>query len=174
MRKFDPERLREMLDNAESASEAAVRGRLFEDLLTYIFECVPEVRVVQNSVNFFGAEQVDIAVGHRGAFGSLPNHFLVECKNYEHPVDSKAVGYFLYICISKKVQLAVICASNGLTGNADDLTYAHSLALAASALGLRLVVLTRNDIVNLTDHLSIVELLEDRHLKAIANGGIGA
>jgi hypothetical protein len=135
---------------------------------------VPGSLVVRNKRNFFGAEQIDLAVSHSGGFPGLPDKFLVECKNYGDPVDSKGIGYFLFICLSRSVELAIVASAHGLTGNADDMTYAHSLALAASALGCRLVILTTADLRSLGTVDDLRELLRERYLGAWATGGIGA
>lgn len=82
--------------------------------------------------------------------------------------------YFLFICLSRGVELAVVAASEGLTGNAKDTTYAHSLAMAASAMGCRLVVLTKPDLLGLASPDHLVDLLRKRYLQAFASGGIGA
>lgn len=163
-----------MMDASENASHAQAKGEIFERLLKYVFESVPGTLVRHNSASFFGSEQIDLAVANRGGFPGLPDKFLVECKNYSDPVDSKAVGYFLYICVSRSAELAVIVASNGLTGDIGELTHAHSLAMTAQVLKCRLVVLTRDDLLGLADEQALVDLLEERHLAAFSTGGIGA
>ena len=146
-----------LLDAAEAPTlTPQARGKKFEELLIHLFASV-----------------ADTLVANRGGFRSLPPEFLVECKNYSAPLDSKSVGYFLFICISRRANLAVIVASSGLTGGPEQ-NHALSLAKAASALGTRLVVLTRLDIISLTCAGDLVDLLESRYLKAFASGGVGA
>lgn len=163
-----------MLAAAKAGANPDARGKLYEALLKYVFESVIGTRVVANETSFFKAEQVDLAVANGGGFPELPQRFLVECKNYEVHVDSKAVGYFLFICLTRKVDLAVVVAANGLTGHADELSHAHSLAQGASALGCKLIVTTDADLLGLTCSDDLVALLSERYLKAWANGGIGA
>lgn len=171
---LDPQVVKQMMDASDNAPHAQAKGELFELLLKYVFESVPNTLVVHNSASFLGSEQIDLAVANRGGFPGLPDKFLVECKNYSDPVDSKAVGYFLYICLSRSAELAVIVASNGVTGDSDELTHAHSLAMTAQALRCRLVVLTRDDLLALANEQALVDLLERRHLAAFSTGGIGA
>ncbi len=113
MSTLDPLEVRRLLDEAAIAPNADARGKKYEELLVYVFECVPGTLVVPNTRNYFGAEQVDLAVSNGGAFQGLPEQFLVECKNYADPLDSKSVGYFLFICLSKESKLAVVAAANG-------------------------------------------------------------
>lgn len=166
--------VRKRLKAAEATGlTAAAKGGLFEQLLVYIFDELPATIVEPDIISSFGTEQVDIAVSNRGAFPSLPSVFLVECKNYRHKLDSKAVGYFLFICLSRKVELAVIVASDGLTGDSAEQTYAKSLAKAASPLGCKLIVLDRDDLLSFTTPDDVILLLERRYLRAFASGGIG-
>jgi hypothetical protein len=171
---LNPVEVRRLLQEAESGTNADERGKRYEALLTYVFEAVPGTVVVPNTRNYFGGEQVDLSIGNGGGFPVLPNQFLVECKNYREPVDSKAVGYFLFICLTRGLDLAVVAAANGLTGNPGDTSYAYSLALSASGLGSRLVVITTADLLSLTSAQDLTDMISHRWLKAFANGGIGA
>jgi hypothetical protein len=67
-----------------------------------------------------------------------------------------------------------VAAADGLTGDANDMTYAHSLAIAASALGCRLVVITTADLLSLGTIDDLQALLRERFLSAWATGGVGA
>jgi hypothetical protein len=173
MNNFSSE-LAKRLSECEAETVAARRGKKFEELLDFVFSSVSGSMVERDTRNHFGAEQVDLVVGHDGQFPLLPSVFLVECKDYQHAVDSKAVGYFLFICLSRRVSVAVIVAANGLTGDPADSSYAHSLALAASAMGTKLIVITRADLLALTDPSDLPKLLSQRMLRATANGGVGA
>lgn len=173
MTRFQTEVLRMLLAAEDATLSSQARGQKFEELLMYMFDAVPDSLVVGNVSSDFAAEQVDIAVSNRGAFPGLPSKFLVECKNYSSPLDSKSVGYFLFICVSRGAELAVIVAKSGLTGDVAEQNHALSLAKAASALGCRLVVINRNDIVSLNRGADLVELLETRLLHAFASGGVG-
>ncbi|WP_157360677.1 restriction endonuclease [Amycolatopsis thermoflava] len=174
MSQFDPRQVRALLEEAAKSSTADARGKKYEELLSYVFSSVPGTLVLSNKKNYFGGEQVDLAIGHSGNFNGVPSNFLVECKNYEDPVDSKAVGYFLFICLSRGANLAVIAAANGLTGDPRDSSYAHSLALAAAAMGCRLIVVTKDDLLALRTTDDVTKLISHRYLDAFANGGIGA
>jgi len=162
-----------LLAEAAAAPTADAKGKKYEALLVYVFGAVPGALVEANLTTYFGAEQVDIAVSNGGAFPTLPEHFLVECKNYDHPLDSKSVGYFLFICLSREAKLAVIVAANGLTGDANESTFAHSLAMSASPMGCKLIVLTTADLQSLQTPTDLAGLLRQRYLRAFANSGIG-
>jgi hypothetical protein len=139
---FSPTEVARLLAEAENGATADERGKRYETLLRYVFDSVPESLVVANERNYFGAEQVDLAVSNGGGFPGLPGQFLVD-------------------------------AANGLSGDAAESSYAHSLASAASAQGCRLVVITTADLLSLCSADDLVLMLRTRWLAAWANGGIG-
>ncbi|WP_308491857.1 restriction endonuclease [Microbacterium terrisoli] len=173
MTQFQEEVARILHEAEDPDLDSQARGRKFEELLIYMFDSVDDSLVAGNVTSGFAAEQIDIAVSNRGGFPGLPSQFLVECKNYSSPLDSKSVGYFLFICLSRRAELAVIVAKSGLTGNAAEQNHALSLAKAAAPMGCRIVVITREDIVSLSSPSDLVDLMETRYLIAFASGGVG-
>src|SRR5262249_15116278 len=85
---FDPQVMREKLGEAESALNTDQKGHAYERALRYAFETAG-CMVEQNPTNFGGAEEIDLGVGNLGSFPLLPRIFLVECKDWDVPVDSK-------------------------------------------------------------------------------------
>jgi hypothetical protein len=83
--RLDPEQIRHLLAEAQAGANAHERGNRYESLLSYVFGAVPNTLVIPNTRNFFGAEQVDLAVSNGGAFPGLPSQFLVECKELFGP-----------------------------------------------------------------------------------------
>jgi hypothetical protein len=148
------------------------RGKAFERVAAYIFReigCVVE----PNLVNPLGAQQIDMAVAHLGALGPVPTFFFVECKYWEQSVDSAAVGYFLNTCKDRKVRLGVIISRSGITGSAEEATRAHSLAFAASADGLNVVVVRESDLLSAESDEEFVQALLRAWMRAAATGGVG-
>jgi hypothetical protein len=135
-----------MLFAAANEPVADTRGKMFEGVPEYIFKEVGCV-VRGNLINPMGAEQIDLAVAHLGVLGPVRYFFFVECKYWESPVDSAAVGYFINTCRSRQVRLGVIISKHGITGDAGEASNAHSLAFAASAQGVNLVVLRESDLL---------------------------
>lgn len=77
------------------------------------------------------------------------------------------------ILAGRGVELGILVAANGITGNRDDLTNAHALGLHGSPEGLKVVVITTEDIANLQTVADFIELLHRRYLLAYAAGAIG-
>jgi len=173
---FDPAEIRRYLADAQAAATSDAKGKLYEELAKYLFEAVPGCFAESNITNVFRTEQVDIAVGNGkmpDGLWLLPHVILVECKHWDEPVDSGRVGYFMNILAGRGVELGILVAANGITGNRDDLTNAHALGLHGSPRGLKVVVITTEDIANLQTVADFIELLHRRYLLAYAAGAIG-
>lgn len=110
---------------------------------------------------------------HVGALSPLPNFFIIECKYWEDKVDSKAVGYFANTCRSRKTELAIIFAKNGLTGDKKEQTAAHSVAFGAAIDGVHLIVVTEADIAGFTSNEDFANMLIDAWMMAAAGAGVG-
>lgn len=164
--------IKRLLAVADAATSTDAKGRAYEVVLEYVFKSIKGTMVRPNRLSYYKTEQVDLAVGHDGAALNLPRHFLVECKNYGDSLDSKSVGYFLFIAMSRGIKLAVVAAASGLTGDPDELTYAHSLAAKVSAQ-CKLILLTRTDLEALTSPQKLVDLMNDLYLQAFSDGNIG-
>jgi hypothetical protein len=174
---LDPNEVRRYLDLASNAPNSDSKGKAYEALAVYLFDLIPGCITEPNVTSVFRTDQVDVAVGNpRLAEGLpiLPTAMLVECKDWELPVDSKSVGYFMNILAGRGVELGVLIAANGITGDLADMTNAHALGLAASPRGVKVVVITSDEIAGLESTEQFTELLTRRYLRAIATGAIGA
>ena len=174
MNTFRPSVLRHLLMQAGEEPISSIRGKAYERAIRYVFEssgCLVEA----NQTNVLGAEEVDLGVGNLNVMPLLPKIFFVECKDWDDPVDSRTVGYFLNIIRGRSLELCIVIAPRGLTGSGSDLTYAHSLGLAAGAReGVKIIVITSDDLLALECTTEFVSLLHRRYLRAQVNGGIGA
>ncbi|MDX8141651.1 hypothetical protein SK854_05980 [Lentzea sp. BCCO 10_0061] len=170
---LDPGVVRGHLDSAASAMDTDAQGKAYEKLIVYLFESTPGCLVEPNIISPFGSEQVDVAVGNlRFTDGPalLPATFLVECKDWSRPVDSGTLGYFINTLANRSVEVGLMVAAQGITGDPHDLSYAHSLLIQASARRIRVLVITTDEVAALTSTADFVELLNRRHLRAVASG----
>src|SRR5262249_557312 len=97
---LDPRQVQRHLCAAATASNSDPQGKAYETLAVYLFESVPGCLVERDITSFFGTEQIDIAIGNpatANGFALLPAVVIVECKDWDRPVDSKTVGYFINI-----------------------------------------------------------------------------
>jgi hypothetical protein len=173
---LQPAVVRQYLADADQAATSDAKGKLYEELVKYLFEAVAGCIAERNLTNIFRTEQIDVAVGNArlaGGLWLLPHVILVECKDWDKPVDSGTVGYFMNILAGRGIELGVLVAASGITGNRSDLTNAHALGLHSSPRAIKVVVITTEDIVGLQSADDFVELLHRRYLRSFATGAIG-
>lgn len=173
---FDPLELKELLDSAEAQTTDSDKGKRYEEACEYVFSSIPGCIVERNVTGIFHTQQIDLAVGCTGESGGLglfPRIFLVECKDWDRSVDSTTVGYFMSILQGRAIQLGILVAANGITGNSTDMRNAHALGLQHSSIGLNVLVITTVELRALTTTAELIELLHRRFLRAAASGGIG-
>jgi hypothetical protein len=157
------------------AANTDEQGRAHEDLAAHLFESLPGCRVERNIMNVFQTEEIDVAVGNDRLPTGLPglaNVILVECKDWSRPVDSQTVGYFINKLANRSVELGILIATSGIAGQ-PELKNAVALGIGAIARGIKLLVVTNDDIAKLSSTTDFVELVSRRYLRAVAAGTIG-
>ncbi|MCP2323420.1 hypothetical protein HDA40_001927 [Hamadaea flava] len=172
-----PQVVAEHLKAAEKAPHSQAKGRAYEDLVCYLFGQVPGCLVERDLTSVFDTEQIDIAVGNLRVpegLGLLPPIFLVECKNWDQPADSQTVGYFFNILASRSVELGILVAANGVTGDLINGRHSQALGIGAAPRGIKMIVVTSDDLRRLEGIADFVQLLHRRYLRAYATGQLGA
>jgi hypothetical protein len=173
---LEPAAVRRYLHEAATGSTADAQGKAYEALAVHLFESIPGCFAERDIISFFGAEQIDVAVGNPrlpDGLPLLPTVLIIECKDWARPVDSKTVGYFINILANRGVEAGVLIAANGVTGDPEELSRAHALGISALARGIKVLILTTAEIENLTCTADLTELLNRRYLRAITSGGLG-
>lgn len=140
------------------------QGRALEDLVCYLFESIPGIEVTErNVVNPFRTEEIDVAFWNnqpRRGLWFLPTTLLVECKNWNRPVGTAEVAYFVRKLQNRGLDLGFLVATRGVTGSAVELTDAHFEIASALGDGVRVVVLDRDEIESLAHSDQLVRLVK--------------
>lgn len=159
-----------------SGATTADQGRALEDLICYVFSQVPGVSITRrNELNAFLTEEIDVALwndGHSDGFFFLPNIILVECKNWSHRVNSAELNWFDSKLRNRGLPFGVLVAAQGITGDAAEITAAHSIVAAALREGRRLVVVNRAELVALADSVDLVRLVKEKLCDLAVKGTI--
>lgn len=154
------------VEAGRNGATTADQGRALEDLICYVFTQVPGITITRrNELNAFHTEEIDVALwndGHADGFFFLPNIILVECKNWSSRVGSAELSWFDAKLRSRGLSFGVLVAANGVTGNAEDLTAAHSIVAASLREGRRLSVIRSDELLTLTDSHELVRLVKEK------------
>lgn len=149
------------------------RGRAFEQLFAHLLDGIPSLVMETDTVHFAQGDEIDIAVAHTPAvsgLGCYPPLFLVEAKNWKDAVDSPSIAVFLDKLRDRHIELGVLVAAHGVTGDPDSLNAAHYKAASAQTYGIRLVLVTMDDILRLQTSEELIRLLIKRVLGLAASG----
>jgi hypothetical protein len=142
------------------------QGRALEDLICYVFAQVPGITISRrNELNAFHTEEIDVALwndAHPDGFFFLPNIILVECKNWSRRVGSAELNWFDSKLRNRGLPFGVLVAARGITGDPTEISAAHSIVAAALRENRRLIILSSNDLMALTDSSQLVHLFKEK------------
>jgi hypothetical protein len=159
-----------------NAATTAEQGRALEEMICYIFGLVPGVSITRrNALNAFETEEIDVAFwneAHGDGLFFLPNIILVECKNWSHRVRSIEVNWFDTKLRNRGLDFGILVSPRGITGNAQDLTAAHSIVAAALRDRRRFVVVTTDQLLGLADTDALARLLKEKLCDLAVRGAI--
>lgn len=125
-----------------------------------------------DTANFTKSDEINIAVAHNPALtrlGCFPSLFLVEVKNWKAPVDSPSIAVSINKLRDRRVELGILVAASGVTGDLVACPAAYQKASSAQASGIRLVLVTFEDILRLKAPDQFTTLLVKRMLDLVAS-----
>ena len=154
---------------SDAAETVQDKGRILEDLVCTMFESVPGIKLTErNEVTAFNAEEIDIGVWndqYKRGFEFLPNVILIECKNWSNPIGSQEVASFVTRLRNRGLRFGILVAANGVTGDQVMLTEAHATISGALREGIQVIVITREEIEQLTSVGALITLLKRKMLR---------
>jgi hypothetical protein len=164
--------VRREFQEGDAAVTAHARGQALESILVYIFQKFPGVRFIDRDILVAdGSEEIDLIFWndrHSGGLDFLPNILLFECKNWAAPVGSNSVTGFINKVRRRHLEYGFLIASNGITGNAEDLNAAHrQIHDALIADNLKIVVLDRAEISAIGSTQQLVAVLQQKIARII-------
>jgi Restriction endonuclease len=173
---YSPAILQSYFSAGDNASTKAEKGKALEDLACYLFMQVPGVSLgARNTMNAFDTEEIDVAFWneqHSAGFKAFDPILLVECKNWSKPVGSEEVNWFLSKIEHRGERFGVLLAANGITGDAQDATRAHQVVALFLLKKIRLVVITRAEVLKLASSEELVRLIKWKVCQLVASGTV--
>ena len=161
----------------DEAPTAHAKGAALEQLSRYLFEGIPGVTFERrNILDTPRAHELDVAFWNDLRQSEL--HFLdagiiVECKATGSPVGSSALGWFIRKLQDRGSHNGILVALNGITGTADQVSSAHSEILNGMMRDqIRILVLTRREIVPLSSPTELVNLLRKKYMRLILDRSV--
>lgn len=169
---IDQQQVQAHIDAGINAATTAAQGKALEDLICYLFDLVPGIAIThRNEKNAFATEEIDVALFNEEIV-SLPNIILVEAKNWSRRVGSIEVAWFLTKLQNRGLDFGILVTTLGITGNAADLTAAHAVVAASLAQKRRLIVVTTDELLALTDTDNLLRLIKTKLCDLAVKGTI--
>jgi hypothetical protein len=130
------------------------KGPVLEDLAVWLLAHIPGFSVLQTNTWSFGrASEIDATIfnwQHDAGMRAMKPPILVECKNWEDPVDSAAVAWFDWKLRLAKCEYGFLITANGITGNPAERSAAYQIVALARGDRRTILVFTLEELENLT------------------------
>lgn len=177
MARYSRKTINNHISIGNNGANTAVKGKAFEDLICYLFGKIPGVEITQrNSMNAFNTEEVDVAIWNDKKYSGLyflPHIVLIECKNWSNAVSSIEVNWFASKLESRGRDFGILVANNGITGDPQDLTAAHSILARHLENGRQIIVVDSNEIQQFQDTKDLVTIIKKKLCILAVSGTIG-
>ncbi len=162
MAKFSKIIIQDLLNKSDTASSSDEKGKIFEDLVIYLFTKCHGLRLVDRNIHdTTGSREFDVALGNnrsRSQFDYLDPIIICECKNESTPIGSDNIRDFHQKLRTCGANNGIIVSSKGISGQTQGKQqYASSAIIDAMTMDkIKIIVLTRAEIleINTTDDLS--------------------
>jgi hypothetical protein len=166
--------LKRLFKNSDLALTSNEKGTAFEKLACYIFKKIPGIEITYvDKVNKFQSEELDIALWNnrdKRGLSFLPNIILVECKNWNIPINSKEIVHFASKLKKRACEYGILIASQGITGSANTPSSGYKDIADALADERRIIIITRGDIENLNSSEDFIKIIKIRLTGLVASG----
>ena len=166
---FDPILLAARIADVDATATAHDKGASFEALAIYLFEHLNGVVVTEHDIRM-PSEEIDIVLWNAQLEEVLRPWeavVLVECKNWSANVGAPALDNFIGKLRRRSLTTGIFIAATGVTGgfiNGDgDEPGAVGIIRSALQEGIRVIVITMNDIRAITCLDDIRRLIKTRY-----------
>lgn len=166
---FDISHFRDLIADVDAAVTNQEKGQSFELLSIYMFEHLDGVDITEHDIRM-PSEEIDIVLWNAQTEEILrpwDSVILVECKNWSSTVGASVLDNFINKVRRRSLTTGIFVAANGVTGgfvggSGND---PGAVGILTSALqdGIRVIVITMEDIRNITSLDDIRALIKKRY-----------
>lgn len=173
---YDSQKVIEIIDKGNNSSKAIDKGRALEELVVYIFDKIPGIEIYETDVmNYHLTEEVDVVLWNEkdeNGLKNFPEIIFIECKNLAGKVSTRDLSYFITKLRNKGLNFGIMIASLGITGSESKSTRAHFEMPLALKEGIRIIILTIDDILNLNNVDDLLKLIKSKICRLHVKGSI--
>lgn len=155
----------ERLYSAEKADTNSKKGETLEEIADLLFQSVRCLSVRDRNLITKSGE-IDLVIEYQGSnkqtlFDYHTQYTLVECKNWTDPVPAKEVGHFESKCVRANVDLGVVFAWNGISGE-DTGKHATRMLDTTPKQNPDIVVINSRDLYRILDGTGFYDILDQK------------
>lgn len=150
---------------AGDAGNTAEKGEALEEVVRATLCLFSGVTLIyKNAEDAAGSSEIDLLLSnncHPDGLPFLPPYLVIECKNWEAAVNTATCRAFTSKLRALRMKFGLLVAANGITGDAENKTAAHSHLRDEFLLdGIIILVLTRDELESLTSTDDLLTLLK--------------
>lgn len=167
MGRFSHSQIARRLLQGDAAATTEEKGAALEDVVIQSFCKVRGVGFLRrDQTNNAGSSEIDILLYNQRHLLGLPflsDYLIFECKNWAAPVDSAAVEGFIAKVRAARLDMGILVAANGITGDPQQRTAANdSIRRAFDRDNIKLLVVTRTEIESFRAIADVVVLMREK------------
>lgn len=160
---FSSQRYARLINRVRNATSSTEKGSALEDLFEYLMNLIPGVRVIARDPRC-EVEEIDLILWNSQTHPFLKpwdSIILVECKNWQTPVGSQEIAWFLTKMRRRGITNGIFVAMNGVTGDFD--SDATRLLVEALSEKIRVIVITNEDLSTINGKSVLCKMLRDKY-----------
>jgi len=146
------------IENAKTNDEKKDTLENFADYFVSLFD---DWKVVNKNLRT-EAEEIDIMIQNNVLGVKWGDPILVECKNWSKPIGKDEIVLFLDKLMIQKCLVGILISKNGITGT-ETSDAGLRVREALWGKGIRIIVLTLNDLKNVTNTDTLKKVMTDRY-----------
>lgn len=166
MVELDNKEIREDLNYDECSVKNQRRGKRLEKVARKTLGTVPGFEIIGiGQHDRHHSQEMDLVLWNdqaRSGLYFIPTVFAVECKNLADPVDSKDLRLFSTKMKDRGIEFGIVFAKGGITGKELRGTSGYHVLENALRDGLKIIVITTNELEEISDTDQIVELIRKK------------
>lgn len=169
MPRYSQTRIRQLLAQSDGGN-THVKGKVFEDLVLYLFDKFTGVRLAdRNVLDASGSQEIDLALWNNhviSPFYILEPIVICECKNEANPLSSAKVREFVHKLRTRGAKSGILISSSGIAGQLNGYKHANSVIMDALSIdGIKIIVIDRDDILSYTNTNDLLNDVMEKYLK---------
>jgi len=169
---FPYKKIAKRLAEGDATDKTEVQGAALEDVVSWTFCSLPGVRVLKHDfIDAAGSSEIDLLLYNDPRSSPVPflsEYLMIECKNWKAPVNSATVRDFIGKVRKSRLEVGILVAASGVTGDANDQTAANDdIKQVFDADGIRILVIKRADLERFRSLEAFLQFLQERYADVI-------